>query len=259
MLEIKIQIKHKFYKNAETFFFPESFAELTIEQWSAYYLFLTEEIDKGVLLWRFLRGNEKFKAKIPAEDISGIQNLLMFIYNDPAPEWYMNTITIGDIKLIGPKAEFSNLICGEFAFADTFYSAYFKTKDEKYIDKCLAVLMREVDPEANEMKPDWKGDKRIIFNENHVERRASLIATIPAEIKMAAMFNYSIIRAKLEQRYIWIFPKTATGSSNKTSGWDKVIRSMCQGDLTKLDAVFFVPLYTFFDELNDQIKANSKN
>ena len=33
---------------------------------------------------------------------------------------------------------------------------------------------------------------------------------------------------------------------------------MCFGDITKLNDIFFIPLYTFFDELNDTIKANSK-
>ena len=258
MLEIKIQIKYKLHNKAETFYFPESFSELTVDQWTAYYMFLMEEIDEGVLLWRFLNGNNKFKALIPGERIADIKNLLTFIHNEPAPEWYMNSIHIGDVELIGPKAEFQNLVCGEFAFADTFYTAYHTTKKEKYIDKCLAVLMREIDPDAEEWRKDWKGDKRIIFNENHVEKRASLIATIPAEIKMAAMFNYSIIRERLEKRFVWVFPKSVTPSIGKSSGWDKVMRSMCQGDLTKLNDIFFVPLYTFFDELNDTIKANSK-
>ena len=258
MLEIKIQIKYLLHNKAETFFFPETFSELTIEQWTAYYLFLLEEIDKGQLLWRFLHGNEKFKAKIPGDRIADIENLLMFIYNEPAPEWYMNTIEVENKKLYGPKAEFQNLTCGEFAFADTYYSAYFENKNESNIDKCLAILMREKDPKADEMRNDWKGDVRIIFNENHIERRAALIANIPAEIKMAAMFNYSIIREKIEKRYIWIFQKASSGSTDKKSGWDKVMRGMCQGDLTKLNDIFFIPLYTFFDELNDTIKGNSK-
>ena len=258
MLEIKIQIQQILHKKEEVFYFPEHFSELSIEQWSAYYMYLLEEIDKGTLLWRFLKGNDKFKAKIPGDRIADIEHLLMFIYSEPAPEWYMNTITVDDTVLLGPKAEFQNLVCGEFAFADTYYSAYFNTKDEAYIDKCLAVLMREQDPEANENRIDWKGDHRIIFNENHIERRAALIAKVPAELKMAAMFNYSIIREKIEKRFIWIFQKSANTESKNSSGWDKVMRGMCQGDLTKLDQIFYIPLYTFFDELNDTIKANSK-
>ena len=258
MLKITIQIKYLLHNKKETFYFPESFSELSIYQWTSYYLFLMDEIDKGQLLWRFLQGNQKFKANIPGDRIADIENLLMFIYNEPAPEWYMNTLEVEGVKLIGPLAQFKNLTCGEFAFADTYYSAYFETKKEDFLDKCLAVLMREEDPEANENNIDWKGDRRIIFNENHIDRRAILISKIPPEIKLAAMFNYSIIRAKLEQRFIWIFQKSASGVNNKKNGWDKVMRSMCQGDLTKLDKIFNVPLYTFFDELNDTIKQNSK-
>ncbi len=256
MLKITIAIKYFLHNKIETFYFPESFSELTKEQWCAYYLFLMEDIDKGQLLWRFLQGNEKFKATIPGDRIADIEDLLMFIYNEPAPEWYINTLETKEGKLIGPFAEFKNLTCGEFAYADTYYSAYFETKDESYIDKCLAVLMREEDPEANEQRKDWKGDHRIIFNENHIDRRAALISNIPAEIKMAAMFNYSIIREKIEKRYIWIFQKASSDTPDKKSGWDKVMRGMCQGDLTKLNDIFFIPLYTFFDELNDTIKAN---
>ncbi len=263
MLEIKIRINKKLKGEMETFYFPESFTELNIEQWTAYFSFVTEEIGIGELLWAFMGGDEKFKAQLPGSRIADLEHLLKFLYNEPAPEWYMKHITLNGCELIGPAAEFSNMTCGEFAFADTYYSAFREmpigsAEAERFVNKCLAVLMREVDPLANELAPDWKGDRRIVFNENHVDRRAAIIALLPIDWKMAAMFNYSIIRSLLEKRYIWIFQKSSSEGSGKNSGWDKVMRSMCFGDITKLQEIFFVPLYTFFDELNDGIKANSK-
>ena len=276
MLDIKIEIKGKISAKEESFRFPEAFNELTFEQFAAYHRFLEEEISTGELLWFFLQGNDEFKAKIPGSRIAQLEDLLVFIYTEPAPEWYMKYLKIEDTELIGPAAEFSNLITGEFVFADTYYTAFMKSvastslastslsdrndrnEGEKYMNKCLACLMREPDAEADENSANWKGDKRIIFNENHIEKRAAIIASIPVEMKLAAMFNYGIIRDLIEKRYIWIFQKSTDEGKSKNSGWDKVMRSMCFGDITKLNDIFFIPLYTFMDELNDTIKANSK-
>lgn len=258
MLEIKIRIGSKIKGEEEVFLFPESFSELTIEHWTAYYQFLMEEINTGELIWAFMGGNEKFKAKLPGSRIADLENLLQFLYQEPLPNWYMQSIEIEGKKLIGPLAEFSNIVCGEFVFADTYHTAFAETKDEKFLNKCLAVLMREPNPTADELALYWKGDYRIIFNENHVERRAALIAQLPLEMRMAAMFNYSIIRTVIEKRYIWIFQKSSGEGTGKNSGWDKIMRSMCFGDITKLQDIFYIPIYTFFDELNDTIKSNSK-
>jgi len=268
MLEIKIRIKGKTGSEEENFSFPEAFSELTFEQFVAYHQFLQEEISNGELLWKFLCGDEKFKAKIPGSRIADMEALLMFLHAEPAAEWYLKYLKIGEVDLVGPSAEFSNVVTGEFVFADTYYTAFMKSvsstsvivssEGEKFINKCLAVLMREVDGTVDENSLAWKGDKRVVFNENHIKRRAALIAEIPIEMRLAAMFNYGIIRDLLEKRYIWVFQKSVNEEKNKNFGWDKVMRSMCFGDITKLQDVFFIPLYTFMDELNDVIKENSK-
>ena len=283
MLDIKIEIKGKIGKKEESFRFPEAFCELTFEQFTAYHRFLEEEISTGELLWFFLQGNDEFKAEIPGTRIAELENLLIFIYTEPTPEWYLKYLKIDEAELIGPAAEFSNLITGEFVFADTYYTEFMRnysslrlrsateeigstslndrslaTEAENNMNKCLAVLMREADVDADENSSKWKGDKRVVFNENHIERRAALIAEVPIEMRLAAIFNYGIIRDLLEKRYIWIFQKSTDEGKNKNSGWDKVMRSMCFGDITKLNDIFFIPLYTFFDELNDVVKERSK-
>ncbi|MFZ4741177.1 MAG: hypothetical protein ACOYLE_08420 [Bacteroidales bacterium] len=258
MLEIIIRISSVFSRKKECFLFPESFADLSMEQWTSYHQFLLQNIGEAELLWAFLTGSNTFKLKIPGNRIAAIENLLMFIYNEPLPDWYMKLIEVDGIKLIGPAGEFKNVVCGEFVFADTFYTTFRETENEIYLNKCLAVLMREPDSTANELAADWKGDHRIVFNENHIDRRAALIAKLPFEMRMAALFNYSIIRELLEKRYIWIFQKTNVTENTRKTGWDRILRSMCYGDITKLNDIFFIPLYTFFDELNDSIKGNAK-
>lgn len=272
MLDIKI----KAGRQIENFRFPESFGELSFEQFVIYHKMLQGEIETGEMLWFLLEGNEKFKTKIPGSRIADLENLMMWIYSEPAPDWYLKYLKIEDTELIGPAAEFSNVLCGEFAFADTYFTAFKRSvastpvelvastplsdqnNVEKYINKCLAVLMRERDADADEKKADWRGDNRIIFNENHIDRRAAVIAEMPIEMRLAAMFNYELIREQLEKRYKWIFQKRSNDDSGKHSGWDKVMRSMCFGDITKLEDIFMIPLYIFFDELNDTIKENSK-
>ncbi len=256
MHEVKIQIQNKFFRKKKCFLFPASFSDLNFDQWTAYHQYVLQHIGEAELLWIFLSGNEKFKLKIPGERIADIEYLTYFIHSEPSPEWYMKFVVLNGVKLIGPASEFKNMVCGEFVFADTYYTSFKETEDENFLNKFLAVLMREIDSLANETSPAWKGDNRIIFNENHIDRRAALISKMPLDKRLAAAFNYSIIRELLEKRYIWIFQKSSAESNSKSSGWDKVIRSMCFGDITKLQEIFFVPLYTFFDELNDAIRVN---
>ncbi|MFZ4412927.1 MAG: hypothetical protein ACOYOV_07575 [Bacteroidales bacterium] len=238
------------------FEFPSGWDDINSSDLTAIYKYINGEIEEAGLIADLIKGDMKHFAKIPGDYFAeAFVPLLKFMEKEPPERWYFDRIESKDIIVCGP-VNYGRILTGEFAFADTYFKNYQETMDESFLDKCIVSLMRAHDLNSDDTSQNWNGDYRIKFNENMIEFNAKRIALLPVQVKQAFVWNYNIFRNYLERSFIWVFQKG--GNDSKNTGWEKIIGSMCKGDLTKLDDMTNIPLLTFMSELNDSIKDNSK-
>lgn len=145
-----------------------------------------------------------------------------------------------------PADHFRNVRIGEFAFADTYYIKSFT--DQAYMDKFIATIYREKDSNKDKMV----GDIRQDFNEKLIDTNAEKVAAWNMKVKKAIILNYRYIRAWLEELYPYLFMPEDNTSNGIQLGWDHFIRSLCMGDLTKLDQVKDLLIHNVFAEINER-------
>ncbi len=239
------------------FEFPSNWDKINGSDFTTIYRFVNKEIEEAELIACLIKGKLKHLAKVPGTYFAeAFLPLLKFLEREPVTNWYFDKIQRNtDVILYGPSDNYGTILTGEFAFADTYFAKFQETMDETFLDKCMAVLMRERDEDADENSQSFNGDFRLPFNENLIGKQAERLAKLPQAIKMAFAWNYIIFRTFIETNYKWVFQKS---SKNDGSGWSSVMRGMCKGDITKLDNVAKIPLLVFLEELNDGIKENSK-
>lgn len=247
---LKIGRKKHFFE------FPSSYEELNSKDFVSVFKFVNTEIEESELIYLLMRGKHPKKlAKIDGDYFAeAFLPCLKFLENKLTERWYFDRIEDETIILRGP-VDYGTILTGEFAFADTYFGQWKETMDESLLDKCIAVLMRTYDLYADDTSIKWNGDYRVRFNENLIKVNAERVSKISADVKLAFAWNYEIFREYLEKTFIWVFQKSSEGKSS--GGWEKVIASMCNGDLTKMDDVAKIPLMTALGEWNDSIKRNS--
>ncbi len=192
-------------------------------------------------------------------------NKFLFEIKEPFSKVFITEIHPHGQPFYGPSDAFNNVKIGEFAFADTYFMAYIKTHRVEFMNKVIAALYR---PRVLNLDPtsyDYQGDFREPFNENIIDHRASLVDRIPRPVKEAIIFNYRIIRKYIEMQYPYVFPQEKNkdvtvvkiGSSTQ-AGWDKFLRSLCNGDITQIDKVADQLLHNVMAEANDTIMESNK-
>jgi len=192
-------------------------------------------------------------------------NRFIFEIKEPFSKVFIRDIFATRIKLYGPQDEFNNVKIGEFSFSDTYFLRYIKHHQPADLNRMIAVLYRPEGKFFQEDSPEYTGDIREKFNENIIEYRARLVDYIPRREKQAILFNYRIIRKWIESKYPHVFPQNGDeqamtiklGKSDEP-GWDKFLRSLCNGDITKLDLVADQYLHNVLAEANDAILESKK-
>jgi len=246
----------KIGRNKHFFEFPSGWDDINSSDLTAIYKYVNVEIEEAGLIAALIKGDIKQLAKVPGDYFAeAFVPLLKFLEKVPPERWYFDRIESDEIILVGP-VDYSKILSGEFAFADSFFKNYQETMDECFLDKCIVSLMRAHDLNADDTSQEWKGDYRVSFNENLIDLNSKKIALLPSDVKQAFAWNYNIFRNFLENAFIWVFQKG--GNTNKSAGWEKIISGMCKGDLTKMNDMANIPLLTLLSELNDSIKADSK-
>jgi hypothetical protein len=222
MNEIKIQNK--------TYYTPASWNELTFKQLSLISFLFGEKLKivdfKIIALFKFLNIKKSVFAKITDTDMTFLTNTLDFLVNNVVlTKNLLPKMKLGIVKyLYGPADKLKNVSFIEFAKADTNYLLYLNTKDEKYLNKLIAVLYRQRHWFVNIMKflNIFNGDVRQKYNDYFIIKNEPAIAKLKLNDRIAIMLFYQGCRNYIINKFPRVFK--SGGSEDKESfGWAQLI------------------------------------
>lgn len=269
---VKVGIKYKTFSiwpwwRTHTAEFPTNWEELSADQFALAVKILSKgfigDTDKNLFFNKVLNLKNYPVYNLPDTMLQLCDWMLDIV--DPFSKMFFKEIKIDGITYHGPCDGFYNVKLGEWAFADTFFMQYSKNKSDAMCNKFIACLYRpsgsayhKKESEYNPESVNYTGDIREKFNDNLIEHRAKIFEQMDAEVKSAVVFNYRVIRRWLEDMYFNLFPKEKPRlkiimSKESSGGWDKFIRNLCNGDLTKLGAVSDLYIHTVLQEADEAI------
>jgi hypothetical protein len=177
----------------------------------------------------------------------------------PLSDWVIKKLIIDKQVFIGPSNQFRNVSIGEFAFADSNFLKFLKTKDESFLFKMIACLYR---PENHYPNPNQTvKDLRMKFNPVYVDENSLFFSKLDQDTKLALLFNYKNIRTWIQNKYPYVFPKEKSErkEGNSSEGWRDFIRSLVAGNYTLQDEILKTLLHTVLYDMNHTIKVQIKS
>ena len=245
--------------------YPTQWEDLNQEQ----FILLVKLLNKGymterdrILFVNCVLGLIRFPLYDFPEELTDL-NRFIFDLDEPFNRFFIQSIVVDGKAMFGPNDGFYNMRGAEWAFADTFYSQWCKSKDDATCNNVLACLYR---PRIKNFDPgsvEYKGDCREEFNDALIDFRSEIMSSVKPEIKEAIMFNYKVMRRWIELKYPHVFPQDKSKLNivvgrGEHKGWSKFLRNMCNGDLTKLENVSMLYIHDMLQEADDAIAENNK-
>jgi len=141
----------------------------------------------------------------------------------------------------------ANLTADEFAVVDDLHIKWRETKNIEYL-QYLASALYTATP------------KRPVFDKNELHTLAIPFAKLPLQKLFAIEMAYFGCKNNLVKRFPKAFPKPAPGQTKpkKKYGFSKVILSMAKGDLSKLEQIKKVNIYTFLEQFEEDLTPDKK-
>lgn len=254
---MKVKIKYKswwipFYR---TFYFPAKLQEYTPRQFVEFVRYFNEEdfSEEAQIkcLQNLLGISSKLYYKLDSEQVLYLLNLFNKSYKDSnITMMIIPQLTVGGVDLICPNDMFMDITFGEFILADEYYLEYVKTKNIDNVNYIINALYCE------------KNTNRKSHTENLVFWQKVLkFKMIDDKIKAAIVFNYGLIRNRIEELYPAVFKASedaAPQESSETCGWKNILFSL-SADLTKVEKVEMQNLHYSLSWLNEKIIELRKN
>jgi hypothetical protein len=173
--------------------------------------------------------------------------------NQCSPRFLIDTLEVPEKipgltkTLYGPEDGFRNITMGQFLFAETFYYAFLRDNDSRFLHKFLAALFLE------------KGKK---FTEKDIDTRAQLFENVIFETAQAILFNYGAVRKDMTLKLKNLFPPPREtekkelkaqdiqipkwdewmwklSDGNTDADFDKVANSLVRNILKKIDTLIY--------------------
>lgn len=141
-----------------------------------------------------------------------------------------------------PQNRVANLTADEFAIVDDLHIKWRETKNFEYLQYMVAVLYTE-------------SKSRGIFDKNDLHDKALLFKEVSPKKLLAVELAYFGCKNNLVKRFPKAFPKPKPGASKpkKKYGFSKVILTMAKGDLSKLESIKKVNIYTFLEQFEEDL------
>lgn len=192
---------------------------------------------------------------LSAFDLEALGNALSFLTEKPNAEGQrmlrprvrkqpFASLKIRLRKLTGCADGLTDMLFGEFVFAETYYYRYLTTHDEMWFNRLLAILYRKT-----------KNGKKQEFSEETIERNARLFAYLPPYKKLAMRFYYDGCKEFLAAKY----PETlGGGGSGKAKDpfedFHKLTVALASADPTKAEDVRNSLLYDALESFEQSVK-----
>jgi hypothetical protein len=269
---VKVTLKYRKYSwwpgmSVKVVEFPTEWEELNAGQFILAVKILTKgylgDRDKTVFFNSVL-GLKNFPLYNLPQEVLRLTDFMLDI-TEPFAKVMVPVVEVDGVRYYGPDDGFNNMKIWEWGFTDTQFIEYSKNKSDYLLHRTIAAIYRPSmnDPEHDRTSKDFKGDIREPFNDAIVDERVKVFEKLDLETKAAIIFNFRVIRRWIEDRYPNVFPKykpvlrVILGRDNK-NGWDKFIRNLCNGDLTKLDQAGEIYLHNALTEADEAIEEQNK-
>jgi len=200
-----------------------------------------------VKYWQF---SKKARIRIALRNcaLSDLHKSYEYIFKANNRTIFPEFIKIKKTKYFPPQARIANLTADEFAVVDDLHIKWRETKDLEYLQYMAAVLYTET-------------KTRPLFDKNELHEKALVFKNIPARKLLAMEMAYFGCKNNLVKRFPKAFPKAKPGEAKpkKKYGFSKVILSMSKGDLSKLDLIKKVNIYTFLEQFEEDLTPPKKS
>lgn len=143
--------------------------------------------------------------------------------------------------LYGPKDGLSNITIYELGTSFTLFENYLKTKEERFLNKLLAILYRPAKKKSKANKRSaYQGDRRLPYyqHEATVDQRLPLIRKWPPLLKGILLFWFASCRQEIIDGYPNIFKSNAPKLEKigNDYGWGGILMSLA-GGIVNLESV----------------------
>lgn len=232
---------------------PQSWNELSINQLERVALLFSQvkpsaKFDLHVLYilldlkwWQYI---QKAKVRIVLWNVpmSDLRSSFNFIYSNIDRTAFAPVLKINRKTFFAPQDRIANLTVKEFSIADDLHIQWRTTKNIEFLQYLAAVLYT-----STKLRP--------IFDKNALHDQALVFKKVPVKKLLAMEIAYFGCKKNLEKRFPKVFPEPTAGASKpkKKYGFGKVILSMTKGDLSKLETIEKVNVYTFLEQFEDDL------
>jgi len=232
LLNIKFKSKQSISKYGEELFHvkQKDAGELLISDRE--FSFLSTGLD---FLFRKQKGTEYVCSELT-------QNLI--------PEFKINSIWF-----YGPEQKLYNLVWDEYMQADSYFTAFNNSKDEKDLDKLIASLYRIEKKDYDPEDENFDGDKREKFNSYLIEKRAALLSKLDRKIKYAIYLYYCGCKNYLKKTFDLVFNSSGSESSGSDRGYLTLNDSLSKEYADSPEKVRSYLLYDVMERLQNSRKA----
>jgi len=194
--------------------------------------------------WQF---SKKAKLRIILRNcrLSDLNKSYEYIFKENNRTIFPAEIKIKSKKFYPPQNRIANLTADEFAVIDDLHIKFRDTKNIEYLQYMVAVLYTE-------------GKTRAPFEKNDLHEKAVVFKDVSLQKLYAIEMAYFGCKNSLVKRFPKAFPEPKNGATKpkKKYGFSKVILSMAKGDLSKLDLIKKVNIYTFLEQFEEDLTTS---
>jgi hypothetical protein len=243
-MKIKLQIPESWDQMKEKQFEKIAFLFNTSETNMKFYIQLFFILN-AVKWWQF-RKKAKLRLVLRNCPLSELQKNYEYIFKENNRTIFPK-IQIKKTKYFEPQNRIANLTADEFAVVDDLHIKWHETKNIEYLQYMAAVLY-SITP------------KRTVFDKNELHQLAKPFSKLSLPKLFAIELAYFGCKNNLVKRFPKAFPKPAPGQTKpkKKYGFSKVILSMAKGDLSKLEQIKKVNIYTFLEQFEEDLTPDKK-
>lgn len=151
---------------------------------------------------------------ISSRDIKMLTSGLDFLFtNENGQARVHSTLTknlVSELRIkhkwfYGPSEKLFNLTWNEFIQADSCFSDFNNSKEEKDLDRLIAVLYRPQEKNYDPDATDFTGDRREAFNDHLIDKRAKTMARLDQKRKYSVYLFYCGCKNYLKKTFDLVF------------------------------------------------------
>ena len=258
---------------------PQGWAEVPSDAWSDLYALIAQ--DQGYtratlgLLMRDRKGRKlanKVIQAIPSLHLKDFFDVLGWMAAEGMTSPHAESIKVNRTRYYLPGPQFRNLTVVEFAFLDMawqirmhFLAANQLEQAAEWQARLLAYCLRPADPQRQQRSPEtYEGDLRERFNPALAEERWEQMKKLPAWEQAWVMRFIAGCKRHIADAYPGIWPRDesdyrealakAARQKPPPRRWLDLVRRMSGGKFGDYETTMYTGLYSFLDELQDQIR-----